>query len=342
MNQSSSNNQGFDGSGKPYVLPSIPNSLMMTPLPSPVATTHSDNQQTYKDLVASIDKSVLNIYEAGLAIHNGYARGDSTIQHQVTKFVEKYASRISGSLMPPPSPVMDPHYLFIMTHGYGCLTQLSFQNSVHSRNKAEKESMELGELTGAVCNLDENTQFFYPIESPFSGKRIDLRVEMPRKTNVPAHVLIKRLIFTILSRSCTIPTDIQDVTWSVPEDSTSLRTLNPTPFPRSLYDDIQSLLLQYFRLDEDLLSRGSYDNETCKDMRCLLGITDPSARKSRYMTLHRAKITFMTTTYHVQFKSALTDLKRATYIPPSMGQQHGVFKLESHAAKRRRNDGEDD
>ncbi|EGT39199.1 hypothetical protein CAEBREN_01798 [Caenorhabditis brenneri] len=223
----------------------------------------------------------------------------------------------------------------IMTHGYGIVSQLALVAAKGNTTKPEQETLHLGEITGAVCNIDETLDFKYPSEPPFSGKKIELRVEMPRKRNEAAHVLIKKLIFTLLGRACTIPTDIQSINWLIPDDTIGTRSANPQPFPRVLYDNIQKILLQYFRIDEEILSRGFYDENSCKNLLCLRGICDENSRQIRYNTLHFAREKFLRYTFHAQFKAALVDLKRSTYTPPPTGQAFGIFKLHSHAKRSR-------
>ncbi|PIC34429.1 hypothetical protein B9Z55_014079 [Caenorhabditis nigoni] len=233
----------------------------------------------------------------------------------------------TGSILPAPQPVMDPHYLYIMNHGYGIISQLALVAAQKKKPVQDIESMSLDQLTGAWCNVPKEEKFFYPDEAPFNGKEIELRTEMPRFHGLTPHVLIKKMIFTILSRSCEIPEDIQTITWFLPNDSGTPRTLNPSLFPQSLYNTIERILLLYFELEEDLLSRGTYDQEACKDMRCLSGLTDQMSRRKRYMGLHQAKCSFQNATYHFQFKAAIADLRRSTYIPPQPGHKFGHFKL---------------
>ncbi|CAO4380119.1 unnamed protein product [Caenorhabditis nigoni] len=292
-------------------------------------------------LEAAVKNNELNIYEAGLAVHNGYASQDPSVPDQVLAFVQKYALRITSSRMPPVSPSIHPDYIWIMTHGYGIVSQIALAAANKNNMKTITTSLDLGNLTGALCNIDNSEPIYYPQEAPFNGDRIEVKQEMPRQLNAAAHIVTKKLIFTILSRSCSDPTDLQSIVWSIPEDTTVCRALNPRPFPRTLYDSIQNIVLQFFRLDEELLSRGVYD-EQCATLKCLSGITDPIARKKKYASLHIARTRLTTTTYHHQFKSALYDLKTAVYIPPPNGQRFGTFKLASHAKSTKRGRTEDE
>uniref|UniRef100_A0A8R1HZ51 CD36 family protein n=1 Tax=Caenorhabditis japonica TaxID=281687 RepID=A0A8R1HZ51_CAEJA len=192
-------------------------------------------------------------------------------------------------------------------------------------SRSDSDSMDLGAITGAFCNVNASVVRIYPAESPFSGEAIDINCEMPRRKNQQAHVYVKKLIFTL--RACKFPTDIQEVTWMIPDDSGSSRSTNPVPFLRSLFDDMQDIILEYFQLDDERLCRGIYDKESCLEMNCLKGIADAAARKNRYFVMHKARRVFLLATFHHQFKAALSDLKRSVYIPPSHGQRFGIFKL---------------
>ncbi|CAO4365378.1 unnamed protein product [Caenorhabditis nigoni] len=244
--------------------------------------------------------------------------------------------------MPPPQPFMDPHYLYIMTHGYGIVSQLALVASQKKKIIPDSESMNLGKLNGAMCNIPVDTKFHYPQEAPFSGQEIELQVEMPRFNGLAAHVLIKKMIFVILSRSCQIPDDIKNITWHLPNDSSTPRSINPSLFPQSLYENIEKILLFYFQIDEPLLSRGTYDPESFKNMACLRGLTDHNVRRKRYMDLHQARSTFLEVTFHTQFKAAIADLRRSTYVPPPPGQKYGLFKLNPRTKRSRINDDEND
>ena len=60
--------------------------------------------------------------------------------------------------------------------------------------KTDAEAMDLGSITGALCNIASDANFCYPKEEPFNGEKIEYRIEMPRKLNIPAHVVIKKLL----------------------------------------------------------------------------------------------------------------------------------------------------
>uniref|UniRef100_A0A8R1DX67 Uncharacterized protein n=1 Tax=Caenorhabditis japonica TaxID=281687 RepID=A0A8R1DX67_CAEJA len=304
------------------------------------ANTGKSNE-TYLDLEMAVNGNTLDIYTAGKAVYEGYIRGDQNISEQISRFVVKYTSRVSASQMPPAETFLEAEFIYIITHGYGILSQLSLSASQCDRVRNDTDTMDLGMLTGAVCNLNNGITRRYPSFPPFCGDIIDVKCEMPRRKNMQAHVYVKKLIFTMLSRACTNPKDIQDISWSIPDDSSTLRTPNPTPFPRGLYDDIQAIILEYFQLDDDFLCRDIYDEEACKDMNCLKGIEDPIARKDRYYEMHKARKVLLATTYHYQFKGAIVDLRRSTYIPPPPGHRFGMFKLLSHSKRQRTEEAEE-
>uniref|UniRef100_A0A8R1E3X5 Uncharacterized protein n=1 Tax=Caenorhabditis japonica TaxID=281687 RepID=A0A8R1E3X5_CAEJA len=305
------------------------------------STNNEPTNETYQDLEMAVNQNSLDIYKAGKAVHEGYLRGDQNISEQVSQFVLKYTGRVTASQMPPPEMFVEEDFFFIVTHGYGIMSQLSLSAFHSDRSRSETETMDLGALTGAVCNFNTTITRRYPSFPPFCGDVIDVKCEIPRRKNMQAHVYVKKLIFTMLSRACSNPKDIQDITWSIPEDSSTLRSPNPTPFPRGLYDDIQSIILEYFQLDDEILCRAIYDEEACKNMNCLKGITDPIARKNRYYEMHKARKVLLSTTYHYQFKGAIADLRRSTYIPPPPGHRFGIFKLLAHTKRRRTEDSEE-
>ncbi|CAO4383882.1 unnamed protein product [Caenorhabditis nigoni] len=291
-----------------------------------------------KNLEATIKNNEIDIFAAGSAIHRGYAMQDATVADQVQAFIKKNAHKVSSSIMPPVTPTIDPDYFYVMLHGYGLVSQIALANSNRNSTKTTAEAMDLGKITGALCNIDQDKDRYYPEEAPFNGEKIEPKLEMPRKMDSEPHIVTKKLIFTLLSRSCSDPTDLKSIAWSIPKDASTTRSSNPRPFPRSLYDDIQDIVLENLNLDDELLGKSVYDEESCQNLKCLRGIADHGARKKRYGVLHRARTKLLTTTYHFQFKAALNDIKTSLYIPPPTGQRFGTFKLASHAKRPRLTD----
>uniref|UniRef100_A0A8R1EIQ7 Uncharacterized protein n=2 Tax=Caenorhabditis japonica TaxID=281687 RepID=A0A8R1EIQ7_CAEJA len=75
-------------------------------------------------------------------------------------------------MMPPPTPTIDNEYVWIMMHGYGLVAQLSLTAAHMFKNRTDSDSMDLGAITGAFCNVNASVVRRYPAEAPFSGAAV--------------------------------------------------------------------------------------------------------------------------------------------------------------------------
>ncbi|PIC29297.1 hypothetical protein B9Z55_020928 [Caenorhabditis nigoni] len=114
-------------------------------------------------------------------------------------------------------------------------------------------------------------------------------VPMERKTLNQAHVVLKTYIFQLLSASCHVPTDIQNILWSLPHDN-SYST--HTPFPPTLYNDMRELFLNFFEINEIELESGQWD-EKFVSLDCLQAFESSVLKKKRYQSLASARSMFM-------------------------------------------------
>ncbi|PIC29300.1 hypothetical protein B9Z55_020929 [Caenorhabditis nigoni] len=230
----------------PY--PIMGNPMNQTPH---IASYAQQIQQTIPDQLQScIQNDSLDIYRAGKVIHEAYLRRHASIVEDCRIFALKNSKKIISFKMPPPTCYTDSNIHMVLLHGQLIYSMIS-KPSVPAVNIISTENeREYKKLRGAIFRT-RHLKLYYPSVPPFSGLQMKLEsVPMERKTLNQAHVVLKTYIFQLLSASCHVPTDIQNILWSLPHDN-SYST--HTPFPPTLYNDMRGLRLALFPMSKQFL-----------------------------------------------------------------------------------------
>ncbi|CAO4377894.1 unnamed protein product [Caenorhabditis nigoni] len=297
-----------------------------------IASYAQQIQQTIPDQLQScIQNDSLDIYRAGKVIHEAYLRRHASIVEDCRIFALKNSKKIISFKMPPPTCYTDSNIHMVLLHGQLIYSMIS-KPSVPAVNIISTENeREYKKLRGAIFRT-RHLKLYYPSVPPFSGLQMKLEsVPMERKTLNQAHVVLKTYIFQLLSASCHVPTDIQNILWSLPHDN-SYST--HTPFPPTLYNDMRELFLNFFEINEIELESGQWD-EKFVSLDCLQAFESSVLKKKRYQSLASARSMFMSKEgFHRCLRDAITEIRFANYSPPSPTHPNGVWSYRNRNTQR--------